>query len=269
MSNILKKFYSLGFESHQTVGPSIGLWKEEIELFLTLLDKAYDERVAADNYFCYTEVGTHAGGSAILAYLWLREKQKTNPNLAGRIDLIDIKFPPYFFLNMKRALSKELRKVAPGISTLLSDYYYCDEGITVLGHEKSSTDFNVNCLPMQNVVFIDGLHSYKQTFMEYNKFSPAIKRNGLILSHDHSPRIQKAKHHQEIAIFEINNRDWLENNTNEDFYVDESFVRFVNQGGYELLDCEIECYHPRETGILSWVRGTTSCSSALAAARKL
>ena len=51
--------------------------------------------------------------------------------------------------------------------------------------------------------------------------------------------------------------------------MDESLVRFVNQGGYELLDCEIECYHPRETGILSWVRGTTSCSSALAAARKL
>lgn len=245
---VLKKFNSLGIEDHCQLN-GIGMFGPEQNLFLNLLEMSYN----GQNNISYTEIGSSNGGSALLVYFWAKEKQKHVPNLKIRIDLIDIKFPNWFYLNMKRAGINLQKQV---------------DNIKINCHELSSSDFDINKLDAIDVLFIDGYHSYSQVLYEYRKFGEKLNGGGLIISHDHSNKMNNESNREEIIKFEEENRSWLEEDKTENFYLDEAFLRFLKEENYSYIDTKIDCYFPHRTGLSSWVRKRTSPSSALAAIRK-
>lgn len=255
----IRNFRGYGLQSHNPHN-GIGFWQEEQILFLDLLEKRYAER-KTNNSFNYCEIGTHNGGSALLFLEWARSK----PDMQCCMTLIDIKFPDLFFLNMKRA----------GV-LFTKEHGFCDYSnlatqenkIWIECYEQPSEKVGISNIPSCEVLFIDGYHSYKQVWSELNTFSKVVSPNGYILSHDHSNRLNKKENRDIILKEEKENRAWLETAENQNFFVDEAFLRFMVENNYEYIDTLIDCFHPHETRLNNWVRGKTSPSSAIAAMRK-
>lgn len=53
--------------------------------------------------------------------------------------------------------------------------------------EKPSGEVNVESLPMIDLLFIDGLHSYRGVVDDFQRFAPRVSPGGLILIHDIFP----------------------------------------------------------------------------------
>jgi cephalosporin hydroxylase len=236
----LKQFSKLGIFSHNPLN-GIGLWKEEQELLLKLVGDSKK----------YFEIGSHNLGSALL----IEEHAKTL-GIEREVFALDIKFSPWAQLNYDRAKSNITR-------------LECDSK-DLRDHNKqlAGTDF----------IFIDGFHSFKQVMHDFEYSQGLMTNGGIIAFHDTSPKLDDQDYVSKCQKFAEDNFDELTSSNHEDFYVDEAIVYMMNQYNvigkkakipfrFELINCTIECYHPRETRLSSWIRGKTSPHSAIWALR--
>jgi predicted O-methyltransferase YrrM len=229
--DVLKKFGQYGIISHNPTN-GIGLWPEEQIVLLNL---------AKDSHH-YFEIGSHNLGSAILV-----ETEARVNNKERKVSALDIKFSPWAALNYKRAKSS----------------------INMI--ERSSDDIAANATKdgLSNVdfLFIDGFHSFKQVLRDFEECADILAHNAIVAFHDTSPHLSKQSYIDECRERVDNNFDHLSNDESENFYIDEAIVWLADTYNYELIDCSVDCYHPRETRLNSWIRGKTSPSSAIWAIR--
>ena len=228
MEAIFRKFGQYGLQSHNP-NNGIGLWQEEQELLLTLTNDCEN----------YLEIGSHNLGSAILV-----ETQARVNKTKRKVTAVDLKFSPWAAINHKRAGSNVCM-------------WECDSSRLKELHEMNNLDF----------VFIDGYHSFRQVLIDFNQVQDSLTDDAIIAFHDTSPKLNNDEWVAERREFVYSHYDELIEDESENFYIDEAILKICDLG-YELIDCGIECYHPRETGLTGWIRGTTSPSSAIWAIRK-
>jgi len=240
-SKVLQQFNSYGIHPHNP-NNGIGMWPEEQELFL----KLYSESCPPEDHCkLYLEIGTHNGGSVILAETY-------DCLMRNKLDMyacFDPEESPWWKINKYRANS--------------TAQLFLDKSDNI--HKRFNKDGNF----IFDFAFIDGFHSYKQVLIDFEQVFPIMKKGGIVAFHDASPRIQKEEKRKEILQFAKDNEQDLLNTNYEDFYVDEAYCQILEKYLVEHIDCEIECFHPRETRLNSWIRGKTSPHSALAAVRIL
>jgi cephalosporin hydroxylase len=232
IENTLKQFSQLGLFSHNPHN-GIGLWTEEQELLLTLVGESKK----------YLEIGSHNLGSALL----VEEHARTN-GLEREIFGLDIEFSPWAKLNYKRANSS--------IKML-----ECDSNELRQHHQElQGLDF----------VFIDGFHSFNQVLHDFEAVQDLVVDGGIVAFHDTSPNLNKPSYVDTCWEFASENFGELASTERgEDFYVDEAIVFImrsfnkIKDMNWSLIDCTIECYHPQETRLQSWIRGKTSPHSAI------
>ena len=221
----IRQFSKLGIFSHNPQN-GIGLWKEEQELLLSLIDESKT----------YFEIGSHNLGSALL----VEQHARTN-NIDREVWALDIKFSPWAKLNSERANTEvKMLEMDSSKASKLDDV--------------KDIDF----------LFIDGYHSFKQVIVDFSGMYPFLSDNAVVAFHDTSPRLNDPEYRQYCLDFVDDNIDFLEESGYEDFYVDEAVVSIVDEyDGVELIDCTTECFHPRETQLDTWIRGKTSPHSAI------
>jgi cephalosporin hydroxylase len=235
---VFEQFKSYGIFPHITSGASIGMWPEEQQL---LHDLVKDDQVKDLDWL---EIGTWNGGSFVL----LNEIKRTY-GFKGKIIGVDPAPSPYLELLFKRANVSEDNKFIKDYSDNIPNY---------AGAIFDTLGF----------VFIDGLHSFKQILVDFNAVRPYLADGAIVAFHDCSPHIQRAEYRKERLEWATGEgREYLEQTTHEDFFCDEAYCVIEEQFGLEHIDCQIECFHPNETRLNSWVRGKTSPSSSLAAMR--
>jgi hypothetical protein len=224
IENTLKEFSKIGIFSHNPHN-GIGLWEEEQRLLLKLVGKSKK----------YLEIGSHNLGSALLV------GTHANINALDRqIYALDIEFSPWANLNYKRSNS--------WVVTLETD----SNELSKHEHVLKGLDF----------VFIDGFHSFAQVIKDFENVYP-LMTEGIIAFHDTSPFLNKKEHVERCLKFANDNLGELMSDETENFYVDEAIAKIVEDYPVELIDCSVECYHPRETRLNSWIRGKTSPHSAI------
>lgn len=233
---------TLGLFSHNPLN-GVGLWPEEMDLLVSLLPQ---------KDYVYLETGSWNGGSLLLSHY-----HRTANNLKG-IDIgVDPNFSPYFDLNMNRAGCKTIQ--------------YGGNKVKFTGTAKDAAKLEYELFvddPITiDVLYIDAYHSFRNILEDYYAFKPYLTKNATIIFHDTSPRLQKPEQRQEILKWTLDNLDYLKNLDYEDFFCDEAVCYLEHTEPVEHIDCSIECYHPNETGLTSWIRGKTSPHSAIAAFR--
>lgn len=179
------------------------------------------------------EIGRNNGASTIL----LAQNAK--------VVSVDPVTSPWLNINLNRA------RINPENVRLIEDY--SDNLAKYLTDEKF------------DAVFIDGFHSFKQVVTDFEVSLPYMDKCTVIF-HDCSPMLQKDKYRPDILEFALKNYDDLMNDDRENFFIDEAVMYLTNKYNLTHIDCEIECFHPRETGLTYFVRGTTSPHSAIGAA---
>ena len=225
MNKIFKKFGQYGLQSHNP-NNGIGLWPEEQELLLTLTQNCKN----------YLEIGSHNLGSALLV-----ETQARVDKIDRNIVAVDLQFSPWAAINHKRAGSNV--KMWECNSSSLKELH---------GPKMKDLDF----------VFIDGYHSFKQVVIDFNQVEEYLANDAIVAFHDTSPKLNNPDWITERTKVMQDNLVDLMNDDDENFYIDEAILHILERG-YELIDCGISCYHPQETGLTGWIRGTTSPSSAI------
>lgn len=224
----LREFSKIGLFSHNPHN-GIGLWPEEQELLLTLVGESKK----------YFEIGSHNLGSALLV-----EKHAKSMGLDRDVFALDLKFSPWAKLNYQRAKSS-IMQLECGSNDLLN-----------YEQDLQGVDF----------VFIDGFHSFRQVVKDFCLSCSLITNGGIVAFHDTSPYLNKPEHVEKCTKFAHDNLRYLSDDTSENFYVDEAICYILDtyqDATLELIDCGIECYHPRETRLNGWIRGKTSPHSAI------
>ena len=225
----LKQFSKIGLFSHNP-NNGIGLWTEEQELLLTLVGDSKK----------YFEIGSHNLGSALLV-----EQHAEILGIEREIFALDLKFSPWANLNYERASSNVARI------------------------ECSSNDLRTYKDDLEGVdfIFIDGFHSFVQVVKDFELSYDLMTNGGIIAFHDTSPNLNKIEHVDKCTEYARENLEYLTQDNSENFYVDEAICFILDQyqdkADLELIDCTVECYHPRETRLNSWIRGKTSPHSAI------
>lgn len=231
----IREFSKIGLMSHNP-NNGIGLWAEEQELLLTLVGDSKK----------YLEIGSHNLGSALLV-----EKHAQINDIDREVFALDIKFSPWAALNYERANSSVTQ-------------LECDSNhLNTYAKELAGLDF----------VFIDGYHSFNQVLVDFQLIEGFMTNGGIVAFHDTSPNLNQPDYVERCLDFAQNNFRELIASTEEDFYVDEAVCYLQDHyntiGEHEghtsvdFIDCSIECYHPRETRLNSWIRGKTSPHSAI------
>ena len=227
---------TIGLFSHNPHN-GVGMWPAELTLLESLLPKTH---------YTFCEVGSHNGGSLLISHF-----HRTANNLSGIDIAIDPNFSPYFDLNMRRARCYPKK---------------CVGTIDDLPQFLSTIDDDWE-IPQQfiDVALVDGMHSFRDILKDYYGLKPYLKQDAKILFHDVSPRVQDKYKRKEILEWTLSNLDYLNSLDYEDFYVCEAYCYLEHVENLEHIDCKIDCFHPHETGLTSWIRSKTSPSSALAA----
>jgi predicted O-methyltransferase YrrM len=236
---IVEQFELLGILPH-TKPNAIGLWpNEQLCLVWSALQCAKNKN--------WLEIGSFCGGSTIL--LGLTIEYYDNFGKQGKIIAVDSAFDPMFDLNVKRSKLRNIEKLQINSLELLQHY----------------TD------PI-GFAFIDGWHSFRNVIKEFEVISNIIDDDGIIAFHDVSP--QMTSHDQKYIdlCYEHAKQNWdqLMNDETQNFRLDEAISVICIDFGYKVLDIPVrkDIKHERETGLTTWVRGTTSPFNAYTAIRR-
>lgn len=224
---------------HSPGNISIGMWEEEQNLLLSLLSRIKSDHIAV------CEIGSNNGCAAQLMRFFLGYVAKSS-----NIYCVDPNFTDWFDLLNKRVDSQLDSR--PHKITKVTDF-----SNSLDKYEIEPLDF----------VLIDGLHAFRQVLTDFNVVKPHLKPDSIIAFHDVSPRLQKAEKRQEILKWTLENLDYLKGLDYEDFMTCEAYCYLESTEPVEHIDCSVDCYHPQETGLTSWIRGKTSPHSAIAAFR--
>tara|TARA_R110000824_G_scaffold143199_3_gene310751 strand:+ start:1789 stop:2394 length:606 start_codon:yes stop_codon:yes gene_type:complete len=188
----------------------------------------------------YFEIGSHNLGSALLV-----EQHAKTLGVEREIFALDLRFSPWANLNYERASSNVAR-----IECSSND-------LRTYKDDLEGTDF----------IFIDGFHSFAQVVRDFELSYDLMTNGGIIAFHDTSPNLNKPEYVEKCTEYARDNLEYLTQDDSENFYVDEAICFILDQyqdkADLELIDCTVECYHPRETRLNSWIRGKTSPHSAI------
>lgn len=235
IEKLYEKFVGMGLGTHIPNGNSGGMWPEECKRLLWA-------ELNSPNLTSLV-IGSHQGSSELLLGIAKDYKNDKSPIIS-----VDLCFGDYYDLNMKRLISK-----------------YPDTKI--IKWEMNSSDFSecykkqIEVLHLNNktlgLVLYDGFHSMKQTLIDWGQTFPYYTKGTIGCFHDCGPNFPKRGSH-ELPIENIGKE--------EDFLMDESISLILNKYP-EISEIDLKlgfsCYHPMETGLEHWVRGTTSPYNSL------
>jgi predicted O-methyltransferase YrrM len=238
IANIIDKFDTFGINSH-SLPNAIGLWPNEQECLV-------NAALVSNPNGNWIEIGAFCGGSAVLLALAKQEIKSI-----GDIVSIDNNFSQYHFYDYNvygRGKFDYVQKIE------------CDS-TNFLNYYNKNISF----------AFIDGWHSFKQAYIDFENVDKILDIGGVVCFHDVSPMCyQDVKYLNEKYIEVKKNFNQYMNTGKEDFYLDEVVAFIINEYKYKLLDLEVRkpVTHFAETGLKQWVRGTTSPFNALVAIQK-
>lgn len=244
MIDILEKSYKdfLEFEikSHNPYGNSVGLWPEEI--FRLMWCEYHQPNLPT------VILGSHNMASEVICGLVKQYKNDKSPVIG-----IDIEFGKYASSNQNR-------------------YNNRNPNFKITSVQGSSLDFQKHWIDLQfksesemiyppliGLAFLDSYHSYSHVIAEFQQIEPYLTSNSILAFHDCSPKYPKlgSKLPEDYK------------NGSQDFLMDEAINTILTElnhsNDFEELYIPVgnECYHPRETGLREWRRGTTSCNNSL------
>lgn len=218
----------MGLGTHIPNGNSCGLWPLELKrLMWAELNQPNKNSII---------IGSHNGASE-LAIGIVKDYKNDKSNIIS----VDICFGDYYELNRNRLKNKL--------------------GIELVKWEMDSRELKATYELWTNesvgLAFLDGFHSFEFCISDFEQVKDHLIKDSIIAFHDCSPRFPKRGLH-EIPATPANGK--------EDFLVDESVSAILFKYDYmsEIdLKLGLECYHPAETQLSDWVRGTTSPKNSL------
>lgn len=235
LDKIIKKFNTFGIITHMPPN-AIGLWQDEQRLLVWCALQSEPGN--------WLEIGSFCGGSTILLCLAKQTLQDTY-----KVISVDRKFNSLF------------------------DHNVYNRGKFHSIHQKVQTDSSIllKSLPENapiSFAFIDGFHSFRQVVKDFTEISHLFTTDPTIVFHDTSPFLYDNGYLEECLA--KTNVEYLLENDNEDFYIDEAIAYICREYNYELMDIPInkDETHYIETGLQEWIRGKTSPFNGIAAIRK-
>ena len=173
-------------------------------------------------------IGSHNGASEVLIGL-----TKVAKGDNSEIISVYLNFADFYELNIKRLKSR------------------CNNDIRKL--QINSSELDKHLISEIGFALIDGYHSFQQVITDTEVLLPNLTAGSILAYHDCGPKFPKR------------GIEGYPTQSGEDFYIDEAINKLLENKPLKEIDLKygMECFHPIETGLNSWVRGTTSPFNSL------